>query len=112
VICQFLEDAYPEHKPHLLPQDPYRRAQTRLWTDFCTSRIIPAFHRFLQFQPMSDKEGLQAARKEFLEKWKEFTKAMDEEGPFFGGKEIELCDLVVAPWAVCQVANSLAWMCC
>jgi glutathione S-transferase len=92
VICEFLDEAYPDHGPKLLPDDPYERARTRIWTDYCTSRIIPAFHRFLQFQPMSDTGGL-------LGHLKEFTKEMDSEGPYFSGKDVGLIDLVVAPWA-------------
>lgn len=100
VICEFLEEAYPDHGPRLLPRDPYLRARTRIWTDFCTSRIIPAFHRFLQFQPMKDEEGLKGVRGEFLEKLKELTKEMDPSGPFFFGAEPTLLDFVVAPWVV------------
>jgi len=100
VIGEFLEEAYPEHGPRLMPEDPFLRARTRIWTDFTTSRIIPAFHRFLQFQPMSDEEGLDEVRKEFLGKLKEFTREADEEGPFFLGKEPSLIDLVIAPWIV------------
>ncbi|UJO24036.1 Glutathione S-transferase omega-1 [Fulvia fulva] len=100
VICEFLEEAYPDHGPHLLPKDPYDRARTRIWTDFCTSRIIPAFHRFLQFQPMSDSEGLSVVREEFLSKWKELTNEMDPTGPFFFGAEPSLIDFVIAPWVV------------
>jgi glutathione S-transferase len=100
VILEFLEDAYPDHAPHLLPTDPYDRARTRIWTDFMTSRIIPAFHRFLQFQPMSNTAGLDEKRQEFLSFLKEFAKEMDPEGPFFLGKEPCLVDFVVAPWAV------------
>ena len=33
-------------------------------------------------------------------RWKEFTKEMDKEGPFFLGSEPSLTDFVVAPWAV------------
>jgi glutathione S-transferase len=29
VLCQFLEDAYPESTPHLLPADAYEKARTR-----------------------------------------------------------------------------------
>lgn len=65
-----------------------------------TSRIIPAFHRFLQFQPMSDEEGLEEVRGEFLGKLKEFMGEMDSTGPFFFGKEPSLIDFVVAPWIV------------
>jgi glutathione S-transferase len=99
VICEFLEEAFPDHGPKLLSEDPYERARTRIWTDYCTSRIIPAFHRFLQFQPMSNTEGLEEVRKEFLGHLKEFTKEMDPEGPYFSGKDVGLIDLVVAPWA-------------
>lgn len=117
VICEFLEDAYPDHKPHLLPKDPYDRARARIWTDFCTSRIIPAFHRFLQFQPMDDKEGLAEVRKDFLDKLKEFTKEMSKDGPFFLGKEPTLVDFVVAPWMVMSFflslsCKSLTWFRC
>ena len=49
---------------------------------------------------MSDGEGLEEVRKEFVGKWKEFTKEMDGEGPFFLGGEPSLIDFVVAPWAV------------
>ena len=109
VICEYLEEAYPDHKPHLLPKDPYERARTRIWTDFCTSRIIPAFHRFLQFQPMSDKEGLAEARKEFVEQWRILSKEMDPEGPFFFGKEPTLIDFVIAPWAVSVQSLPIDW---
>ncbi|KAK0863708.1 hypothetical protein LTS02_006456 [Friedmanniomyces endolithicus] len=100
VLCEFLEDAYPDHGPRLLPRDPYERARVRIWTDFCTSRLIPAFHRFLQWQPLSDGEGLGRVREEFLGRLMELAEEMDGEGPFFLGKEPTLIDFVVAPWIV------------
>jgi glutathione S-transferase len=62
-----------------------------------TSRIIPAFHRFLQHQ---GQEGLQEKQQEFLGYIKEFTKEMDRQGPYFLGKEFSLIDVIIAPWAV------------
>ncbi|KAJ4300776.1 hypothetical protein N0V90_002864 [Kalmusia sp. IMI 367209] len=97
VLCEFLEEAYPDHTPHLRPEDPYDRARTRIWTDFVTSRIIPSYHRFLQHQ---GEDGLKEKQHEFLGYLKEFTKEMDAEGPFFLGKEFSLIDVVLAPWAV------------
>ena len=77
------------------------RARTRIGTDFVASRIIPAFHRFLQYQPARDgAEGLQKARGEFLGYLKEFTADMDAEGPYFLGVELPLIDIAIAPWAV------------
>ena len=100
MICEFLEEAFPNHGPRLLPSDPYERARTRIWTDFCTSRIIPAWHRFLQFQPVSNESGLEAVREEFLSTLKEFASEMHPTGPFFLGSEPSLIDFVVAPWVV------------
>ena len=100
VICEFLEDAYADYGPKLLPEDPYERARTRIWTDFTTSRIIPAFHRFLQFQPVSDTTGLDEVRAEFLSKILELAKELHPTGPFFLGSEPSLIDFVIAPWIV------------
>lgn len=60
------------------------------------SRIIPAYHRFLQHQ---GEDGLQEKQIEFLNHLKEFTSEMDPDGPFFLGKDFSLIDIVIAPWA-------------
>jgi len=100
VVCEFLEDAYPSTKK-LLPSEPYQKARTRIWIDFVTSRIIPSFHRFLQYQPKSaSDEGLSKVRTNFLNNLKQFTEEMDPSGPFFLGEELSLIDLIIAPWAV------------
>ncbi|KAL1858415.1 hypothetical protein Plec18170_002613 [Paecilomyces lecythidis] len=105
VLLEYLEEAYPNHAPRLLPTDPYERARARIWMDFVTSRIIPSFHRFLQYQPSEQDQdggvaGLQKAREEFLGFLKQWTKGMDHTEPFFLGKDICLPDLFLAPWAV------------
>lgn len=105
VLLEYLEEAYPNHAPRLLPTDPYERARARIWMDFVTSRIIPSFHRFLQYQPSEQDQdggvaGLQKAREEFLGFLKQWTKGMDHAEPFFLGKDISLPDLFLAPWAV------------
>lgn len=105
VLCEFLEDAFPNNGPQLLPKDPYDRARSRIWTDYVTSRIIPSFHRFLQYQPKEGEngdgeEGLQKARTEFLAHLIAFTKEMDESGPYFLGSEPSMIDFIIAPWAL------------
>jgi len=103
VICEFLEDAYPEHSPKLLPSDPYEKARLRIWTDFVTSRIIPTFHRFLQYQPSGQSngaQGLMKVRSDFLNNIKQFVQEMSKEGPYFLGQEPSLIDFVIAPWAI------------
>ncbi|KAJ5216925.1 hypothetical protein N7468_009933 [Penicillium chermesinum] len=103
VILEYLEEAYPDRGPAFLPKDPYERARARIWIDYVTSRIVPSFHRFLQFQP-SEKgaakdPGLDQARQEFLGHLKAWIKEAHPEGPFFLGSQISLPDLVLAPWA-------------
>jgi glutathione S-transferase len=103
VLLEYLEDAYPNHGPSLYPNNPYDKAKVKIWADFVTSRIIPAFHRFLQYQPNTGSgtpEGLEKLRQEFLGKLVEFTREMDPVGPYFTGKEPVLVDFVLAPWAV------------
>ncbi|CDM35536.1 hypothetical protein DTO013E5_7989 [Penicillium roqueforti] len=105
VILEYLEEAYPDHQPRFLPDDAYERARARIWIDYVTSRIIPSFHRFLQYQPadgtgQNADVGLDQARQEFLNHLKAWTKEMHSEGPFFLGEDISLPDLVLAPWAV------------
>ncbi|KAJ5216384.1 uncharacterized protein N7498_002791 [Penicillium cinerascens] len=103
VILEYLEEAYPTHSPSFLPKDPYERARARTWIDYVTSRIIPSFHRFLQYQPegtASNDPGLDQARQDFLTHLKAWTMEMHPEGPFFLGSELSLPDLVLAPWAV------------
>ena len=96
VLCEFLEEAFPDHTPHLSPKDPYVRARTRIWTDYVGSRIIPAYHRFLQHQ---GEQGLKEKQTEFLNHLKGFTREMDSTGPYFLGEEFSLIDVAIAPWA-------------
>jgi glutathione S-transferase len=102
VLLEYLEDAYPDHKP-LRPKDPYQLARSRIWTDFVTSRIIPAFHRLLQFQTASSPDGMEkldSLRAEYRAKLLEFARDMHPEGPYFMGSELTTVDLVMIPWAV------------
>ncbi|PYH42628.1 uncharacterized protein BP01DRAFT_131805 [Aspergillus saccharolyticus JOP 1030-1] len=109
VILEYLEEAYPTHGPALLPTDPYLRARARIWIDYVTSRIIPAFHRFLQHQPSSSDSAagdtarggeLQTLREEFLNTLKEFARELHPQGPYFSGQDFGLVDVVLAPWAI------------
>lgn len=104
VILEYLEEAYPAHAPHFLPGDPYARARARIWIDYVTSRLLPAFHRFLQYQPPTADEdaagGIKSVRADFLGRLKEWVREMHPDGPFFLGAEMGLPDVAFAPWAV------------
>ncbi|KAH8704200.1 glutathione S-transferase [Talaromyces proteolyticus] len=106
IVLEYLEEAFPDNKPHFLPKDPYEKARARIWIDYVTSRVIPAFHRFLQYQPGPNDSkgdavtGLDKLRAEFRDHLKTWIKEADPEGPYFLGKDLSLPDLVLAPWAV------------
>ncbi|KAH8887859.1 glutathione S-transferase [Thozetella sp. PMI_491] len=110
VILEYLEEAYPDHEPHLLARDPYERARSRIWVDFVTSRVIPAFHRFLQFQVQTwsgegtGEDRLALLRAEYRGKLLEFARELVKRGnegiggPYWGGRDVGLVDLVLVPW--------------
>jgi glutathione S-transferase len=97
ILCEFLEDAYPDHKPHLLPADSFERAHARLWIDHTTKAIIPAWLRLVQGQT---KEQQDAAREELYEAQRKL--AQQVKGPYFAGEEFGLVDVANAPWAARQ----------
>ena len=97
VICEFLEDTYPDRS--LRPKDKYDVAKGRIWQGFVETRVVPAFHRFLQWQP-EGKKTIDEVREEFLSMILQFVEAMDSEGPYFFGKDPMLVDIIMAPWAM------------
>jgi len=94
VICEFLEDAYPSHTPHLLPEDPYDRAIARIWIDFVGKSFLPAFFRLLQSQ---EKEKQDEARKDLYAALGQLSSK--RKGPYFFGNDFTLVDVAIAPWA-------------
>lgn len=97
ILCDFLEDAYPEHTPHLLPKDPFTKAYVKLWVDHISKAVVSAFFRLLQAQ---EKEKQDAALDEFIGALRTVSSKRKGDGPFFLGNEFSLADAAIAPWAV------------
>ncbi|PFH52169.1 hypothetical protein AMATHDRAFT_74450 [Amanita thiersii Skay4041] len=95
VICEFLEDAYPNHKPSMLPDDPYLRGYARIWIDYISKAVVPGFHRLIQAQ---EKDKQEAALKEWNEALRKFSAEI--KGPYFLGEQFSLVDIAIAPWIV------------
>lgn len=98
IICEYLDETFPQ-APALLPRDPYKKAKLKISVDYVTSRIIPAFHRFLQHTP-EKPYSIEEARAEFLKTLLTWIGDADPTGPFFAGAELSLPDVILAPWAV------------
>lgn len=98
IISEYLDESFPDQTP-LFPNDPFEKARQKVWIDHVTSRIIPAYHRFLQHTP--DKPySLETARNEFLNSLKTWIKEADPEGPYFTGKEFSYADIALTPWSL------------
>lgn len=104
VICEYLDEAYTDEAANgqpLLPGDAYQRARCRLWIDHISSRVVPAFYKFLQHTP--EKEySIDETRKEFQGHIKAIAREMapHSEGPWFLGSTFSMVDVCLAPWAV------------
>jgi len=93
VLLEFLDDAYPQYKPSLLPADPYERGVARIWVDHISKNFVPSFFRLLQLQ---EPEKQDKAREDLYEAQKKL--AQQAKGPYFFGDEFSIVDAAVAPW--------------
>lgn len=98
IISEYI-DSLPSAKPSLLSDDPYVRARQKIWIDFVSTRFIPAFHRLLQHTP--DKPySLDEAKLEIRGHLKSWISQASDDGDFWSGKELDMVDVTLAPWAV------------
>jgi glutathione S-transferase len=98
IIAQYLNTVYPTRHP-LTSTNPYTAAKQSIAIDFISTRIIPAFYRFLQHTP-SKPYTLDSCRGEFCGHLLEFARQLHPQGPFYGGREISMVDVALIPWAL------------
>jgi len=98
LISEYLDESFPNQHP-LFPKDPYEKARMKVWVDHVSTRILPAYHRFLQWTEKSPY-SLEKAREELLGALKTWINEADPEGPYFLGKDFSFADVCLAPWAV------------
>ncbi|KJA28856.1 hypothetical protein HYPSUDRAFT_61695 [Hypholoma sublateritium FD-334 SS-4] len=95
IICEFFEDAFPAHTPHLLPTDPVQRARARMAIDQISKTLVPTFQRLL---PAADPEAQRTAREAAYSALRAFAAGI--KGPWYLGEEFSLVDVAIAPWIV------------
>ncbi|KPI39500.1 uncharacterized protein AB675_5022 [Cyphellophora attinorum] len=98
IIATYLNTRYPQPHP-LTSNNAYTAAKQAIAIDFISTRIIPAFYRFLQHTPQKPYT-LDSCRAEFCGHLLEFTRQMHSQGPFYGGKDISMVDIALIPWAL------------
>lgn len=95
VCVEYVDEAWPQ-KPKIMMEQPYDKAQVRIWGDYAASRIVPLFSSVLK----SDPENLDGIQKSFVENIGVFVKAMSATGNFFMGDSFSFVDIMVFPWLI------------
>ena len=95
ILCELLEEEFPDHTPNILPKEPVNRAYARIWIDFVAKSILPWNMRLIQAQEADKQKDalheLNSALRTFTEKIK---------GPYFLGENFSLVDIAIVPWVV------------
>ena len=106
VICEYLEDAYPD--PAMLPHDPYERARLRMLEDTCDQYLYPAVRGFVTSQYVYDPpllrrkpasevdEKLREESRAKIEKHLAYLEEQIGDRRWFGGDLFSLADCALA----------------
>lgn len=96
-VLEYLDTQFP-NEISIYPTATNTKAGANFWIDFQGREIIPYLYRVLKAEPGS-KAALdaQASLEQGL---KTFTSNMDEDAPYFFGKEPGAVDIALAPFAL------------
>jgi len=94
---EFLEEANPNNPNKLLPSDPFARARLRIWTDYISKTLVPAFYKLLQAKEPSDRPE---AKTKLIEALKTWTAEIEGDPWFLPGEGMSIVDVALAPWCV------------
>ena len=95
IINEYLEESFPEHR--LLPDDPSKRANARIWIDFDNTHFVPVFYKLLLAQEASLQKILAAQMTERLVFLDQEGFSSASKGPYWFGKKLSLVDLSLYP---------------
>ena len=96
VCIEYVDEAWNTDR-HLLPSDPYDRAQVRLLSDHITKKVVPLYYQMLM---KKDEAARTEAKKNITEALTSlFESEPSSDGPFFGGKSLNMVDIMLAPHA-------------
>lgn len=94
-ICEFLEDAYPQHALH--PRDPLQRASHRGWIEFASATLGDVWG----FETARDAAMAGRKAQDLHHKFRQVEAALDhakqDDGAYFAGAAFSLVDAAFAP---------------
>ncbi|XP_057976667.1 probable glutathione S-transferase [Malania oleifera] len=94
VIVQYIDEAWKDKSPPLLPSDPYERAKARFWADFVDKKIYE-IQRRLGWGPLKDRA---IAKNELIECLKVLEVELGEK-TYFGGESFNIVDIAFVPFS-------------
>ena len=96
IANEYIEDKFPNVP--LLPDDPWLRAQARIWIDYCNTRWVEDFYALLGAKDAERRKGLGDRVRQDLRHME--TKGMTalSSGPFWLGPSVSLVDLAFWPF--------------
>ena len=94
VIGEYLDEVYPEVR--LMPEDPYERAQVRIWTDYVATKLSPPQARIRKAEKPEDAEDAWPELHKALEYIERHLKSI--EGQWFVGGKFGMADINFLPF--------------
>lgn len=95
VILHYLDEAFPDEAPALLPADPRARAHARFWADFADRTVFACGIRLWKLR---DGEARARARAEMVEALRALDAELGDK-PYLAGEAFGFADLTVVPFA-------------
>ncbi|HEX9700858.1 MAG TPA: glutathione S-transferase family protein [Acidobacteriota bacterium] len=96
IINEYLEEVFPD--PPLMPQDPGRRAQVRIWIDFCDDHFLDDLYGAIRNQDAGKHAELKAKVETHLRTLEGALARLSGAGPYWLGREASLLDFALYPF--------------
>lgn len=97
VINEYLDEAFPD--PPLMPEDPWLRAQARIWIDYCDHHFLDSYYGALTSKDAATQEAESARIVEHLRFVEtEGLARLSGDGPYWLGASATLVDFAYYPF--------------
>ena len=94
-IAEYLDETVP---PRLHPEDPFKRARNRAWTDFVPDFSADLGGVYYARDETALAEGMQTARGRLAKLEEALAEERGNDGPYFNGAGLCLVDAAYAPF--------------